>query len=58
MPVDVESWVLPQTGTMVDLSPVVNPPVLKGLKIYPENPLQFDFILDRGDLVETPLMAD
>ena len=31
------------------LSPAFNPPVLKGIKVYPDNPLRFDFILDKGD---------
>ena len=40
---------LPAPGTMVHLSPSFNPPVLKGIKVHPENPLKFDFILDKGD---------
>jgi hypothetical protein len=44
-----QELILPQPGTMVDLSPVFNPPVLKGIKVYPDNPFRFDFILDKGD---------
>ncbi|MBI4310052.1 MAG: hypothetical protein HY591_06965, partial [Candidatus Omnitrophica bacterium] len=43
---------LPKPGVMVHLSPTFNPPVLKGIKVHPDNPFRFDFILDRGD-VET-----
>jgi hypothetical protein len=39
---------LPQPGTMVLLSPAFAPPVLKGMTLHPENPLHFDFIVDRG----------
>ena len=48
MPVRAE-LVLPSPGQMVALSPAFNPPVLKGIKVYPDNPLRFDFILDKGD---------
>src|SRR5580698_7437080 len=40
---------LPAPGIMVPLSPQFNPPILKGIKIHPDNPFHFDFILDRGD---------
>ncbi|MBF0522532.1 MAG: hypothetical protein HQL24_05680 [Candidatus Omnitrophica bacterium] len=40
---------LPAPGTMVSLSQPFHPAVVKGLKVYPENPLKFDFILDKGD---------
>ena len=39
---------LPKPGTMVHLSPAFNPPVLKGIKVHPDNPFRFDFILDQG----------
>ncbi len=41
---------LPAPGVMVNLSPEFNPPILKGLKVHPENPFRFDFILDKGEL--------
>jgi len=44
---------LPKPGVMVHLSPPLNPPVLKGIKVNPNNPFQFEFILDKGDSVET-----
>ncbi len=40
---------LSKPGAMVHMSPVFNPPVLKGIRVHPENPFQFDFILDKGD---------
>ncbi len=40
---------LPAPGVMVNLSPAFNPPILKGIKVHPDDPFQFDFILDRGD---------
>ncbi|MBF0479403.1 MAG: hypothetical protein HQL26_07965 [Candidatus Omnitrophica bacterium] len=43
------SPVLPLPGTMVGLTQSYNPPVLKGIKVYPDNPLRFDFILDKGE---------
>ncbi len=39
---------LPKPGEMVLLSPAFEPAVLKGMTLHPENPLQFDFIVDRG----------
>src|SRR5476649_65759 len=41
--------VLPTPGVMVHLSPPVNPPILKGIKVHTDNPFRFDFILDKGD---------
>ena len=40
---------LPTPGVMVHLSPPLNPPLLKGIKVHPDNPFKFDFILDQGD---------
>jgi len=40
---------LPAPGVMVPLSPSFNPPMLKGIKINPNNPLNFEFVLDQGD---------
>ena len=40
---------LPVPGVMVHLSPPLDPPILKGIKVHPENPFQFEFILDQGD---------
>jgi len=40
---------LPVPGVMVGLSPQFSPPILKGIKVHPDNPFKFDFILDHGD---------
>jgi len=37
-------------GTMVQLSPSFEPMIMKGIRTYPENPLKFDFIVDKGEL--------
>jgi glycosyltransferase involved in cell wall biosynthesis len=42
---------LPEPGVMVPLSPEFLPAVLKGIKVNPNNPFRFDFILDQGDAV-------
>ncbi len=48
-PVYAQEIYLPQPGVRIGLSPEFNPPVLKGLKVHPDNPFRFDFILDKGD---------
>ena len=51
---------LPIPGIMLHLSHSLNPPVFKGVTVYPDNPFKFDFILDQGDSrlsQQTPLMA-
>ena len=47
--VQAEDFHLPVPGVMVHLSPPLDPPILKGIKVHPDNPFQFDFILDKGD---------
>jgi len=44
-----QDFLLPAPGVMVSLSPEFNPPILKGIKVHPDNPFKFDFILDKGD---------
>ncbi len=39
---------MPAPGTMVDVTPAFTPAYLKGLVIHPEYPLQFDFLVHRG----------
>jgi ankyrin repeat protein/Tfp pilus assembly protein PilF len=39
---------LPIPGTMVSQSPAFVPVLLKGMTVHPDNPLQFDFIIDSG----------
>src|SRR5580692_2323576 len=48
-PIYAQEFALPNPGVMVQLSPEFNPPILKGIKVYPDNPFHFDFILDKGD---------
>ncbi len=43
-----DSLTLPAPGTMVHLSPTFNPSFLTGIKVHPDNPLRFDFIVDQG----------
>ena len=47
-PVYAEEFRLPAPGVRVNLSPEFNPPILKGIKVHPDNPFRFDFILDQG----------
>lgn len=39
---------LPVPGEMVTLSPTMDPVLLKGITVHPEDPLRFDFIVDSG----------
>jgi hypothetical protein len=43
------SFRLPKPGIRVNLSPSFEPVLIKGLKVHPENPFKFDFIVDPGD---------
>ena len=47
--VQAQDFRLPAPGVMVHLSPPLDPPVLKGIKVHPDSPFRFDFILDKGD---------
>jgi len=49
--VRADEFRLPAPGVMVHLSPPLDPPILKGIKVHPDNPFRFDFILDQGDSV-------
>jgi len=40
---------LPAPGTFVSMSPSYTPAIVVGITIYPDDPLQFDFIIDTGD---------
>ncbi len=39
---------LPASGVIATPTPSFIPPVMKGIKIFPDNPLRFDFIIDTG----------
>ena len=47
-----EDFRLPDPGAMVHLSPTLKPPILKGIKVHPDNPFRFEFILDKGSVSE------
>ena len=49
---------LPVPGVMVHLSPPLDPPMLKGIKVHPDNPFRFEFILDKGDLQQIQLKQE
>jgi hypothetical protein len=51
--VQAQDYALPSPGTMVALSPAFNQPILKGIKVHPDNPFRFDFILDKGESQES-----
>jgi len=40
---------LPAPGTMLSVTPGYAPALIRGIGLHPENPLQFDFIIDTGD---------
>ena len=40
---------LPAAGAMVGMTPAYNPLSIKGIHLYPDNPFNFDFIVDPGD---------
>ena len=40
---------LPKPGTMVHLSRFFSPAILKGIKVHPDNPFKFEFVLDVGN---------
>src|SRR5689334_23202237 len=42
-------FILPTPGVKVGLSPEYTPALLKGITIHPENPLQFDFLMNPGE---------
>ena len=44
-----ELYNLPRPGTMVLPTPNFLPPLIKGITVHPENPLQFDFIIHNGE---------
>ncbi len=53
MSVHAENLALSAAGQVVPLSQSFHSPLLKGIKVYPRNPLRFDFILDKGQSSDT-----
>jgi len=49
IPAEAQDIRLPVPGVRISVSPLVDPPVLKGIKVHPDGPFRFDFILDKGD---------
>lgn len=51
---------LPRPGVIVTPTPSFIPLVMKGIKIFPDNPLRFDFIIDTGqsNLAQDQLKAE
>ncbi|MBF0478823.1 MAG: hypothetical protein HQL26_05015 [Candidatus Omnitrophica bacterium] len=47
--VSADVSILPTPGAMVNLSPAFVPALLRGVTVHPENPLQFEFIVDSGN---------
>ena len=45
----VPGFNLPAPGTMLSVSPSFTPTILKGIIVHPNEPFQFDFIVDTGD---------
>jgi len=43
------SAILPEAGTLLEPTPNYYPAIMHGISLYPDNPLQFDFIIDSGD---------
>jgi len=52
-----QDFFLPAPGRMVSLSPSINSPILKGLKVHPDQPFRLDFILDQGNSTVIPAKA-
>ncbi|MEI8012526.1 MAG: hypothetical protein WCI27_08645 [Candidatus Omnitrophota bacterium] len=52
-----ENMALPIPGGRVLLSQNFDPPLLKGIRVYRNDPFRFDFILDKGD-VHQPLLNE
>ncbi|MCK5214180.1 MAG: hypothetical protein KAR05_02350, partial [Candidatus Omnitrophica bacterium] len=48
---------LPEPGTLVGLSPVFEPALLKGVEIDPEDPMHLKFIVDKGQ-EDAPAQAE
>lgn len=40
--------IMPKPGTIVNLSPMYNPAFLNGVVIHPDNALEFDFLIHKG----------
>ncbi|MFA5272201.1 MAG: hypothetical protein WC412_07710, partial [Candidatus Omnitrophota bacterium] len=48
-PREVFAQALSAPQALVPLSPAFTPTLVRGIRVYPDNPLKFDFIVDSGD---------
>ena len=46
---EASSITLPPVGTLINTTPAFEPVLIKGVTVFPNNPLRFDFILDTGN---------
>ena len=53
LPALSQDYHLPVPGVMVHLSQPLELPILRGIKVHPDSPFSFDFILDQGDALPT-----
>ena len=53
-PSESVSLTLPAPGSMVRPSAEYDPVIVKGIRVHPDNPLQFDFIVDTGSAESDP----
>ena len=44
-----QSMSLPRPGVLLNTSPAFTPAILRGVKIDPQDPFHFDFMVDKGD---------
>ncbi len=49
-----EAFSLPTAGKMVGFKDPAFPILLKGVKVFPDNPLRFDFVIDQGNVGAGP----
>ena len=49
---------MPAPNKILNTSPAKNAPILRGIKIYPDDPFKFDFIIDAGDFTDNPVGAN
>ncbi len=49
LPAGAQGIILPKAGSMVDVSAPFNPFILRGVKLDPQQPFRFNFIIDQGD---------
>lgn len=52
-----EALLLPSPTARLELSPVFTPPLLKGIRVYPNDPFRLDFILDNGEAADSAQAA-